>query len=198
MSAAMASAASQALAMSAAGGDPGLAPRAPGSFHWTRSVEPGAWRSWERTVPHGDWPAPFAPGHSPVPQGSYQRGDGHPHPNAMWGTRAPPEYLPAGERVDRVHKAVWSTGDNHHELPRHSWYADTRARFLAKTTTQPNLLRFDALPKGPEAYRQAGVTTDFFGDVFFRTQLGRFDDQSLRSFSAAETMQKTLSMPQLL
>lgn len=43
----------------------------------------------------------------------------------------------------------------------------------------------------------AGVSKERYGDVFFKTQLGRFDIQELRSSSAHETMRYGFSQPHL-
>merc|ERR1719453_1615739 len=97
----------------------------PVSLHWTHSVN--GHRSWEKTDPPEPWGPPYGTGHCPVRQGGTVRSDGHPNPGGMWGTRAPPEWLPAGDRVAAFWSQAWRLGDNHHSLPRESSYSDIRS-----------------------------------------------------------------------
>jgi hypothetical protein len=43
----------------------------------------------------------------------------------------------------------------------------------------------------------AGVSKERYGDIYFKTQLGRFDIQELRSGSAHETIRHGFSQPHL-
>lgn len=118
------------------------------------------------------------------------RGDGHPCKNEkMWGTRAPPEFLPAGDRVDTFWSKAWSLGDNHHSLPRAHSFSDVRREQLL---TMVNDCAHRDIDK-----HAAGVSKERYGDVYFKTQLGRFDIQELRSNSALETMRYGFSQPHL-
>jgi hypothetical protein len=115
------------------------------------------------------------------------RGDGHPQKGMMWGTRAPPEFLPAGDRVATFWGRPWDLGTNHHVLRRKSDLAQSRTELLSSRIA---LYR-------PEEKHAAGVTTDRFGQAYFKTELGRFDHQDLRSHAAADGIRNSLSEPQL-
>jgi hypothetical protein len=107
----------------------------------------------------------------------------------MWGTRAPPEWLPAGDRVAAFWSQAWRLGDNHHSLPRESSYSDIRSEELMKMV--------NACVRRDIDKHAAGVSKERYGDIYFKTQLGRFDIQELRSDSAHQTMRHCFSQPHL-